>query len=276
MGTRHILTWNRTHTIGLVALSAYMLVVIGITSLSAIDWSASVTSAPFWLQPAIAWWSIGLATCCLLVGAMRTSDLAFPIAATAMATIAFVALELVSGTLNGTVADIALCIMLPLVFYAVVAFLPYLIGWLLIRRILAAAYVWTQHTPFARPARWIAGHPMLTGCWIALVAVVALAICVRCVDYVGFATGLFHMILMPLVTLIIAAVAGYAGKIGHWILVACIVAEVALVAEFTIVSQITHGHGPQWDAFLMYIAPFAVITTLAYLIAAGIRRTRAH
>lgn len=125
-------------------------------------------------------------------------------------------------------------------------------------------------------ARWIATHPALTGCWIALVAVVALAICVRCVDYVGFATGLFHMILMPLVTLIIAAVAGYAGKPGHWIPVACIVAEVALVAEFTVVSQIAHGHGPQWDAFLMYIAPFAVITTLAYLIAAGIRRSRAR
>lgn len=274
MSTRHVLTWNRTHTIGLVALSAYMLVVIGIASLSAIGWSTSVTSAPFWLQPAIAWWSIGLATCCLLVGAMRTSDLAFPIAATAIAAIAFVALELVGGTLNGTVADIALCIMLPLVFYAVVAFLPYLIGWLLIRRILAAAYAWTQHTPFARPARWIAGHPMLTGCWIALVAIVALAICVRCVDYVGFATGLFHMFLMPLTVLIVTAIAGCAGKPGHWVPVAFIVAEIALASEFTVIGMIAHGHKPQWDAFLMFVAPVTVIATLAYLIAAGIRRSR--
>lgn len=125
-------------------------------------------------------------------------------------------------------------------------------------------------------ARWIAAHPALTGCWIALVTVCALAIFVRCVDYAGMATGLFHMALMPLAALIIASIAGYMGDPGQWLPIACIVAEVALVAEFTVVSQIARGHDPQWDAFLMYVIPVTVIATGAYLIATGIRRARAH
>ncbi|MBM6699301.1 hypothetical protein H7U32_02945 [Bifidobacterium pullorum subsp. saeculare] len=273
MATRDWLTWNRTHTIGAVSFAAYALMALGIASLSV----AGISSQQVWDGLTLLWWPIGLAVTSLLVGLTAAGSLAFPLAGTTALVAMFLVLALAApNAMPAEAPTVFLRIVLTVALYTAAAFLPYLAGRLLIRRVAATTYRRLLRTPLARPARWMAARPALTGCWIACIILFALETYIHCVDYVGFATVLSHTVLLPVAMLIVNAVAGSTDGPGHWIPVACIAGDAVLVTETTVILQLLHGHDPQWDAFAMLLLPAAVVSVVAYLVSAGIRLRRHH
>lgn len=205
-------TWNRTHTIGLVGLLAWgvvltYVVVVNFSSDYLVD---QATSFPVWgmaILGGLVYGGVGLAVSNLVVGLMRTGSFSFPVASAALYAVMLLGMEFWHGLASAALADIALIVATILIWFSLTAALPYAIGHYGIRRIMLPRL---EAGGRNRLERWALSNPLVAGSALAEVIIYALLIVLLCLDTYGFLFSISLMLFVPLGMMVVSGVAAAA------------------------------------------------------------------
>lgn len=183
--------WNRAHTIGLVALLAWLLLLAWFSDFFVLDPSVWYDETPegfTWLVSQLTLWPVALAVANIVLGILATGSLAFPLVSALVGPVVFglanflllpghgsavfwygerwssiMATQLWRQTGYSLFGALVLA-----VAYLALAFLAFGLGRFGVRRLFA------KPAPGSRRARLLArmkANPLMAGCWIALASI---------------------------------------------------------------------------------------------------------